>query len=249
MKKGTASRLQGGEREVARVARVSSKRESASRQPSARPSAGHERIGVDERQQQVAAQQVGPPVGLRVAREREREVREPAASTAGASRRAGQRRAARPARAARGSRASPQSVTSKPGERVPGRRRAPSAVPPRARGRCRGGSRAGSPRRPAPAAGYAAGELAREADVEGRVERDERIEQELAGSGVDAVPGVLGHGQERDEARGRGRGHRAAAGRVRSRAGRGRGATPAQEDRREQPPGRAAGTPVRRLNQ
>ena len=68
--------------------------------------------------------------------------------------------------------------------------------------------------------------------MEGRVERDERIEQELAGSGVDAVPGVLGDGQERDKPEGGG--ERTAQRRAGCEAERAAAEEPApQEDRRE----------------
>jgi hypothetical protein len=75
LEEGHGRCLQGGEREMPASSGLfeAREREQAAECEAERRDQG---IGVDERQQQVAAQQVAPPVGLRVAREGEGEVRQ-----------------------------------------------------------------------------------------------------------------------------------------------------------------------------
>ena len=161
---------------------------------------GHDRIRVDEREQQVAAQQVAPPVRLRVRREHEREVgqqQRPGNEGDGerGSAEAGRERAYREDQAE-----APESdIESR--DRVPGvgAGPAPGCRPHEIRPEVVANRETRDSRYLRRLAGQ---DLVGEADVEGRVEGDERVEQKVAGSRLHPVPGVVRRSQEGDESEG-----------------------------------------------
>ena len=138
----------------------------------------HNRVRVHERQEEVPAEEVGPPVGLRVRGEEERPVGRGAVSRARARRRAAARRAgARRPQCQRERRRPEHDVEA--GERVPG-------VDPRPAERGRAdevGAEVIAEREARDARHLrrvADDQLARQADVERGVEVHERVEQEIA---------------------------------------------------------------------
>ena len=106
LKKGTAAAWRAARARWPRLAASPRSGRGETRAPSDEAEGGDDRVGVDEREQEVPAQEVGPPVGLRVPGEDEREVgeeerpggerhRERGRAEAGGERPQGQRRGAR----------------------------------------------------------------------------------------------------------------------------------------------------------
>ena len=203
MKQRHGRSLERGERQLGRRARLLEARErqqAAERERERRD----ERIGVDERQQQVAPQQVRPPVGLRVEGEHEGEVGQQQCPGRERDR---ERRSTEPCR----ERAGGQDQAEAPERHVVAAQRVPGgqAGPAPRRGPHQVGAEVVADREARDTGDLgrvARHELVGQADVERGVGRDERVEQELAGRTIDAVPRVLAdgeHGQERERRRDR----------------------------------------------
>ena len=164
------------------------------------PERGDHGIRVHQREQQVPPQEIAPPVRLRVRGEHEREVGEEERPR---SERHRQRRRseARRERAERHDQGEAPERDVEPRERVPGVDAGPAQgggadqVGPQVVAEREAGD-SGHLERPA------GQDLVGETDVEGRVRRDERIEQEVARRLLHAVPGVLSERQQQDEAEG-----------------------------------------------
>ncbi len=195
MKKGTAAAWSAARARWPRLARLL---EAGERDEGARGEAegGDDRVGVDEREEQVPAQEVRPPVGLRVPGEDEGEVgeeerpgderhREGGSAEAGGERAQGEDEGEGPERHVEA------------GERVPGVGPGPAqgGGADEVRAEVVAEGEAGDARDLRRVADH---ELAREAHVEGGVERHERVEEEVAG-GVEAVPAVLGEREQGHE--------------------------------------------------
>ena len=199
LEEGHRGGLEGGEGQVAAVVRLLEARQgddSAEDEAEGRD----DRVRVREREQEVPAQEIGPPVGLRVPGKDEREVREE-------ERPGGERHREGWAAEAGGDGAQGQDEAERPerhveaGEGVPG----VGAGPAQGRGAHEVGAEVVAEREPGDAGNLgrvADHQLAREPHVEGGVESHQGVEEEVAG-GVESVAPVLGereqagHGEER----------------------------------------------------
>jgi hypothetical protein len=191
---------------------------------------GDDGVRVDEGEQEVPAQEIGPPVGLRVPGEDEREVREK-------KRPGGDRHRERRGAESRGASAEREDECEGPegdieaGEGVPG----VGAGPAQGGGAHEVGAEVVAQREPGDAGDLgrvADHQFAREPHVEGGVEGHERIEEEVAGS-VEAVSPVL---REREQ------GHHGDEGGKGSPQRRPFGAPPGSEGDQKGPPGEGGAT-------
>ncbi len=195
LEEGHGRGLERGEGEGAALARLL---EAGEREEGARDEAegGDDRVGVDERQEDVPAQEVRPPVGLRVPGEDEGEVGEEERpgderDREGGSAQPGGQRSQRERQ-----REGPECHV-EAGERVPGVGAGPAegGGADEVRAEVIAEGEAGDARDLGRVADH---ELAREAHVERGVGRHERVEEEVAGV-VEAVPAVLGEREQGHE--------------------------------------------------
>ena len=192
LEEGHRGGLEGGEGQLASVARVLVARQGDDRAED-EPEGRDDRVRVGQREEDVPAQEVGPPVGLRVPGEDERDVREE-------ERPGGDRDGEGWAAETGGDGAQGQDEAEGPeghveaGEGVPG----VGAGPAQGRGSHEVGPEVVAEREAGDAGDLgrvADHQLAREPHVEGGVEGHQGIEEEVAG-GVEAVAPVLGERKE-----------------------------------------------------